>query len=238
MKKFLLLLSLATFSAGAQVAGCNQTSFSPITICYPNSTKVIPQPTSTDIIYLCGPNSIVYDTLTPGGIKFRNVFVNAGGFYHFKSLISNNQVNIYAKAGSTVQIESGSFTTFVFNVYKEAGATITNLSTGTITTTNCLAISGPSINCAAASVNNLSKNNSAINIYPNPLSDKFIINLDKSYENVSLNLINQLGEVVLKNEFAALYQKEISIESFPTGIYYLTLKGKDIFETRKIVLWK
>ncbi len=234
MKKLLLLFVLISSLSKAQ---CNASTFSPATICYPAQTKTIAASMATDIIYLCGSGSVVYDTLNPSSLKVRQVFVNPGATYHYKSTLTNNQVTVYAKAGSTVIIYPGTITTFAFNYIKEAGATMNNLSTNTITTTSCSVITGPTINCSVTAVTSVSQNETQTNVWPNPAHDKIYVSTEFGKDK-SLSIINILGEVVYSQKVLKEEKQEISLSSFTSGIYYVIIRSADKTETKKIVVTK
>lgn len=236
MKKLLLLFGLIGSFAYSQ---CNQTSFSPITICAPNQTKVIASGVQTDVIYLCGVNSVVWDTFNPPSIKFRNVFVNTGAVYNIKSTAGNHQVNIYAKAGSTVNIMAGTNLAFSTAYFKETGAILNNAAiTGTLANTTCSVITGPSsVNCTITAIQEQGIT-SEISIWPNPSNGKLFINGRSEDKQVFISVFNQLGEVVLNEEYLNSGKKEVSLEKYPTGIYFVRVRSGNFSETKKIVIVK
>lgn len=239
MKKLLLAFILMTSFANAQTAGCNA-GFTPITICYPNQTKVIPIGAQTDMIYLCGTNSVVWDTFNPPSIKSRNVFVNAGAVYNIKSTAGNHQVTIYAKSGSTVNIMAGTNLAFMTVYNKEIGATLNNAaSSGTLSNNTCSVINGPSVNCAASGITENQSITLETSIWPNPTNGKIYISaLVADKAPVSLNVINQLGEVILTEEYLNNGKKELSLEKYPSGIYFIRIKSGNATETKKVILLK
>jgi hypothetical protein len=237
MKKLLLAF---IFSGSLSYSQCNQTSFNPITVCAPNQTKVIASSVQTDIIYLCGVNSVVWDTFNPPSIKYRNVFVNAGAVYNIKSTAGNHQVNIYAKTGSTVNIMAGTNLAFSTAYFKESGATLNNAaSSGSLTNTTCSVITGPTnVNCTLTAIQEQSIA-SETSIWPNPSYGKLYIHAkteDKAQ--ISVSIFNQLDEVVLNEEFINNGKKELSLEKYPTGIYFVRIRSGNLTETKKIVLVK
>lgn len=238
MKKLLLAFILLSSFINAQTAGC-VFSVTPITICYPAQTKTIAASAQTDIIYLCGSGSVVWDTLNPPSIKYRQVFVNAGAVYNYKSTITNNQITVYAKNGSTVNVLPGTNLSFVFNYNKEAGAVLNNAGTGTITTNNCLSIIGPSVNCTSTGITEAQSAGFENTIWPNPSSGKIFINANTDEKvTVSLSVINQLGEVILSEDYINNGRKELSLEKYPTGIYFIRMKSGNFISTKKIILLK
>jgi hypothetical protein len=238
MKTLLLAFILLSSLGKAQTTGCNQSSFNPVTICYPNQTKVIGQTVQTDLIYLCGTNSVVWDTLNPSSIKYRVVFVNTGGVYNYKSTLSNNQVTIYAKSGSTVNVLPGTNLAVMFSITKEAGTVFNNSGTGSVTANNtCSVITGPSINCISTGINEVRSVTIENTVWPNPSSGKLYINARADEKTpVMLNVINQLGEVVFAETYFNTGKKEIDLEKYSAGIYFVRIKSGDVTETKKIVL--
>ncbi len=55
---------------------------------------------------------------------------------------------------------------------------------------------------------------------------------------VSLNVINQLGEVILTEEYLNNGKKELSLEKYPSGIYFIRIKSGNATETKKVILLK
>ncbi len=71
-------------------------------------------------------------------------------------------------------------------------------------------------------------NKSALNIYPNPNNGLFTIEaaFEKS-EEISIMLYNMMGECVLKIEGVIVnesYKKQLNIEKFPAGVYFLSIQ--------------
>jgi hypothetical protein len=223
---------LLTFLGKAQ---CNA-SFSPIDISYNGQTKSIPATMQTDMVYVCG-SSVMYDTLTPGGIKYRNVYVSTGGTYYYKSTLTNNQMTLWAKSGSNIVILPGTNTSFSFIVYQETGATINNLSSGTITVNNCSVVTGPNVNCSATGITTNAINDIQTNVWPNPAHDKLFISSENGKDK-TVSIVNVIGETVYAQKGIKDEKQEISLSQLTSGIYYVMIKGDGNTETKKIVVTK
>jgi hypothetical protein len=234
MKKILLLFVLLSEIISAQ-STCNPSSFNPITVCPLNATISIAQNVQTDLIYVCGQNAVVYDTLTPPSIKYRQVFINSGGRYYFKSTITNNNVTVFAKNGSFCFINGGS-STGLFTLNQEPTATLINMSTGTVTTNACSAITNPTttINCTTSGVTEI-QNNVFFMVSPNPGGGNFIITsaIPLSGEII---LCDQLGKTVLAETITEIFSREISLEKLSSGLYYLTVRTANGSKTQKVAL--
>lgn len=233
MKKLILLFVLMSSIAKAQ---CNASSFSPITVCAPGTTMSIAQSMQTDIIYICGQTAVVYDTLNPPSIKYRQVFINSGGRYYFKSTMTNNNVTVFAKNGAFCVILTGSSTSPMFTVNQEPAANVANLGTGTITVNNCSAIINPTttINCSSTGVNETT-GLLPLSVWPNPARGKVSVSMPLSF-NGNIKLVNQLGQVLYTETVADKNNFELQLSPFPAGIYYLNFVSENGTRTEKLII--
>jgi hypothetical protein len=233
MKKLLLLFILLTSLCRGQ---CNY-SVIPNDIYYPSQTVTIPASSQFASMYICGPGTTVYDTLDPtAGGKYRIVYVSSGSTYHYKYTLNSNGMSLWAMNGSTVIIYPGTNTGSSFSVDKEPGATITNLSTETITINNCTTITGPPTSyCSTAGISNLNSSNTQIKVWPNPAHDKLFISSERA-ENKTVSIVNVIGETVYSLKGIRDGKQEVSLSTFAPGIYYVVIKGDGITETKKIVV--
>ena len=72
-----------------------------------------------------------------------------------------------------------------------------------------------------------------INIYPNPYTNILYIHLPNSIENVSIKVINSLGQYVFQSQAMTGKLFEIDIENEPNGIYFI-----EVYTPNKKVLKK
>ena len=79
-------------------------------------------------------------------------------------------------------------------------------------------------------VNTLS-NNTALQLYPNPVNDILTITTDaKDYNSLEVN--NTIGQVVIKQKVTQADTK-VNVKGLPSGIYTITLKGENGTKTLK-----
>lgn len=234
MKKLLLLFVLFASLIRAQ---CNF-NLIPNDICYNYDTLNVSSNKQTDVIYICGTSAVVYDTLDPVSIKYRFVFIHPGSTYHYKSTLVNSSTQIWAKSGSNIIIYPGTNTGITFHIYEESGVNISNLSTGTLSNTACGSVTATGmISCVPTSIAKNQSIYSETAIWPNPSTGKFFINKEEKLL-VSLTVINQLGEVLLTEDYINTGKKELSLEKYSTGIYFVRIKSGKYTETKKVILTK
>jgi hypothetical protein len=212
---FFLTLHLNCFS---QYGGCNQSTLTVDQVFYPATSTVYTSSVSMEVLYLCGPNTVVYDTAYP---YCRQVLLQANTMY-----ITNSQGCvladfIYAKSTSTVLIKANG-NPGTFRVIYELGATIID-QTGNAVTFTCSSLSFPTINCSVGiKTNDLFSNE--ISFFPNPATDKIYLTGESiNLKNEQVLITNTLGQIVLKQS----YSNEIDINTLAKGIYFLSIKGAD-----------
>ena len=76
-----------------------------------------------------------------------------------------------------------------------------------------------------------------VQVSPNPTSGNLLVRLPESSTEVSLELINLLGEK-LANFQGNSNSQSLSLKDLPNGIYLLSISSKAFSTTRKIVLEK
>ena len=90
--------------------------------------------------------------------------------------------------------------------------------------------------CFATGINELIGRN-AINIYPNPSQDNFIIYLNAELFNANLEIRNVLGEKNYATKLNSNYES-ISCNEFPSGIYLITIRKDNEVITKKLIINK
>jgi hypothetical protein len=238
MKRFFLAYLLITFfNAVCQPpsTGCIQSTTAINTIFYPNTiTNVTSTLTNISGMYLCGPNTIVYDTsnVSQGGFSCRSAFVSPSS-----TLVTNSWACAYyevyfIKSGGTIVFQSNTNNAGV-NVYYEPGAVIIDNSPG-VNIYSCSSITFPSVNCTQTGIKeNIFSNH--IEIYPNPIKDKLNIdfNIIKT-ENIKLNIFNLLSQIVYSIDKPNTKQ-EIDLSFLASGIYYLKIQDNSEQKVVKII---
>jgi parallel beta-helix repeat protein len=79
-----------------------------------------------------------------------------------------------------------------------------------------------------------------ISVYPNPASESVTIKFESpTIELINLELINSLGQQILKNEIQiGSILKNIILKSIPSGTYILVIYGKQIITKKKLIIKK
>src|SRR4030095_13634454 len=83
------------------------------------------------------------------------------------------------------------------------------------------------------------KAKTAFSIYPNPISDKFVINGYASQtDNLSLRILNAEGRIIQQerwNQSAGSYVRQINFAKYPSGIYLVEVTGIDGTQKSKLM---
>jgi hypothetical protein len=86
------------------------------------------------------------------------------------------------------------------------------------------------------SVKDLAVDPYKFNIYPNPASDIFNLEINKTnIDDMTLNIFNSIGKLV-RSEMLKHNQKQINIEDLGNGIYMVEMKSKEWTETQKLII--
>ncbi|MFY7989325.1 MAG: T9SS type A sorting domain-containing protein [Fluviicola sp.] len=83
------------------------------------------------------------------------------------------------------------------------------------------------------SYNSLIENNLDVTIYPNPVSEKLIIESGEELE--EYKVLNQLGQTVMEGQFSMVDQNEINMEVLTNGYYIIQLMNKSKSVTTKTI---
>jgi hypothetical protein len=79
----------------------------------------------------------------------------------------------------------------------------------------------------------LTRNNKLIKVYPNPVSDELIIDIEGKIEIPDFEILNSLGQIVFKGNLSE--KTIVQTTNFAPGIYLLKHKNGMYFEFKKIV---
>ena len=74
-----------------------------------------------------------------------------------------------------------------------------------------------------------------IHIYPNPTNNLLTIDLGKIQAEVSLILRNDLGQIIIRNNYLDIKNIELDLSEIPPGIYSLTLYTKEGNYTQNVI---
>jgi len=75
--------------------------------------------------------------------------------------------------------------------------------------------------------------NKSIKVYPNPVSDELIIEMEGSTHKTDFEILNSIGKIVLKGSLTEKTVVQTTI--FPPGVYLIKIENGNTFEFKKIV---
>ena len=105
----------------------------------------------------------------------------------------------------------------------ETGASFTATANGSyavIVTQNGCTETSTCYTISSLGLNDLSEKNK-IRLYPNPVSDNFIIDLSKSYTNINVKVTNTLGQVVYQDKIKTAEKIPVDIGEISGGVYFV-----------------
>ncbi len=76
---------------------------------------------------------------------------------------------------------------------------------------------------------------SGINVYPNPASERLIIEIPAAMQGVSVKIINPRGTTVLSTELTE-EANQLDVSGWPSGLYLLNFRNQQNNVTRKIII--
>ena len=75
--------------------------------------------------------------------------------------------------------------------------------------------------------------NTAIEVYPNPVSNELIIEIKGNSQPINFEILNSIGQMVFKGK--VLEKEIIQTSGFSNGIYLIKLENGKSFEFKKII---
>ena len=228
MKTLLLILFfLGAFLVNGQPS-CSTTGLGG-DIFYPNTVST-PTSASNGNQYLCGPNTVVYDTI-PIGCLF--VHVNTGSTLFYNKGCPQLNVNcVWLKDNSTLNVLPNC-PPMSLTVYYEPLAVINNPAAVQIASVACASITFPMV--CATGINAQNQQDKFFKIWPNPTSTKVNILLrGVANQPVDITITNELGETVYENK--QFNTKEIPVDNFKDGVYFIQIKTKERQQREKFIL--
>ena len=96
---------------------------------------------------------------------------------------------------------------------------------GCVDTSGCISV---------VNVGTSEKFKTAISLFPNPTNGKFWLNLGAVHSDVSIQIMNALGQVVLTENYNEMQQINFDID-LPNGIYFLEVKSGDQVAVMKFI---
>lgn len=77
----------------------------------------------------------------------------------------------------------------------------------------------------------------SITIYPNPASSKVAIKLNSRYDDLSIVLYNQLGQVQIKERYFDIREIELDVDNLSDGVYYISITSGNLNYQKKILIY-
>ena len=96
---------------------------------------------------------------------------------------------------------------------------------GCVDTSGCISV---------VNVGTSEKFKTAISLFPNPTTGKFWLNLGAVHSDVSIQIMNALGQVVSTENYNEIQQINFDID-LPNGIYFLEVKSGDQVAVMKFI---
>lgn len=201
-------------------------------IFYPNTVSTPTTPPTNATQFLCGPNTVVYDTVSIGCLF---VHVNTGSTLYFNKGCPQTIVGyVWLKNNSTLNVLAGCPPGL--RVYYEPLAIINNTAAIAIWSVACTSITFPAINCATG-INEQGNQEAIFLVYPNPSSSEINIEtVNFHYNTADISIFNQLGELVLRRKDWRVSEKEINIDNLSSGLYFIQVKTSQGQQTQKLVI--
>jgi hypothetical protein len=231
---FFVVLNLSIQGQTFPADSCDQGTYAMNTIFYSNTTSVLDSTQSTEGIYLCGPNTIVYDTLKFSGCRF--VYINPGCTYISNSPSCMIFDMYFIKDNGTLIIRPDANKS-EFNIYHEPLATISPSTVGCQSVTFCSALIFPPINCSVGIAASTIQE-SIFKIAPNPNNGSMTLQYSiKQSDQASMKIYDVTGKLVDEMPLSA-DTEQIQINSnLNRGIYFYQVIVNDVVvKSDKIVV--
>ncbi|HKC69373.1 MAG TPA: phospholipase D-like domain-containing protein [Bacteroidia bacterium] len=183
-----------------------------------------------------------YTTTLPNGLGSNFVGYNASStLYHNKYLIVNPSASCddpriltgshnWTSGADTKNDENTVIVhnDTIANMYMQAFAgDFKAISTHSLTTT-----ANP---CLTTGINTNNVNENDLQVYPNPFTSNITIHLENAGENVSVKIINQLGQLILKKDTYQTQDINLDLSDLSNGVYFVQVSWGGKQYTRKLI---
>jgi hypothetical protein len=202
------------------------------------------QTLSNSVAYIYADSGDVFKTINSGNTWVKTIKYDSLGYIQFLS--ESKLYNIMAigvHAYYNVSKDSGMTwkTTPMFG-YNTKGFRMINDSVGYASTTISTSSGSPRLvilkilNAGSVGINEVKTNLHQIYIYPNPSRGDFTIHIDSEFKNSLLEIYDMLGERIYSEGIINTSSKEIHLNMYPSGIYFVkVIEGENIY-FEKIIL--
>ena len=167
------------------------------------------------------------------------------------AVIVNSLPNVIASAvkPQLCRLEFGTVTASGANSYTwNTGATTQAISYSTLTVTTTFTVTGTDVNgcvktatvtqfiatCPGFEILNRNAN-IILEVYPNPNNGNFTISSDAS---INIDIVNAFGQVVFSTQLLKEHKKDLTVDTLPNGIYFITGENNGLKINKKIVIEK
>lgn len=236
MKKIVLIFLVfgisSTIMLKAQIIPnliCDQSTLTVNSFFYPNTTtNYTSTSVNMDCMYLCGPNTLVYDTSFLSTPRCRVALINNGAKLISSSPSCSYYDAIFVRNNATLTINANANGNG-FRVFYEPSATINDL-TGLATTYSCSSINFPTVDCNNVGLSSNSFWQNTLSIYPNPATN--ILKIDGELANTYMSIKTVIGQDIISQTNAT---HEIDLSTFSEGIYFLNIQKGEVRKVYKII---
>ena len=76
-------------------------------------------------------------------------------------------------------------------------------------------------------------NENSISIYPNPVSNELIIEIEGKTEKVNFEILNAIGQIILNGDF--IEKINVQTSNFLPGVYLIKIDNGKTIEMKKII---
>jgi len=101
-----------------------------------------------------------------------------------------------------------------------------------VTLLDCSSDNSNTININTTSID-LIESSRAIKVYPNPVSNELIIEIEGNNEKVNFDILNSIGQVIFKGNLVK--KTTVQTSNFAPGVYLIKLENGSTYEFKKII---
>lgn len=197
---------------------------------------------TTPLTYLWSNGATTEDLASVAANTYNVTITDGNGCTKLKSAVVNQPTAVSATAtvsGSNINLAvSGGSAPYSF--LWSNGATTEDLSglapgTYTVTVTDANGCTGTASGNVTVGIAEIASN-ASFTVFPNPNKGNFNVQFSNMNGQYSLVMRNVIGQVVYAERVNGNTLKQITINNLEQGVYFLTISGKDMNKTRKVVI--
>lgn len=230
MRLFLLAIGLLLYFNSKPQVSCSPT-IQPSDIFYPNTNS---QPTSNTISiqYLCGPNTIVYDSI-PASMSCYTAYVNGSCTLSVISFGCMQYQQYYLKTGARLNLKS--YVSPIIHVVMEPGATLNDPFNSAVVS-YCNSLVFPQISCST-DINESNSATESISIWFKKDSKSILIRSQESIQMLGkITISDVFGTILILKQAEQTQDIVIPLETIPTGVYFIRIRTSNGECVKKIFI--